>query len=104
MEIPLKITVLFSDANADTIKIKLDTSPFISGSINSVVNWMVSNPFGNVDMQDIKSGATLFFLACRYNQNNDLIKWLIKIEYFCHIHSHKTNYFFYTVTDIFTHF
>jgi hypothetical protein len=80
MEIPPRIIVLFSDANGDSKKIKLDTKPFISGTIDSVINWMVLNPFGNIDMEDIKSGVTLFFLACRYNRNNDLIKWLIKTK------------------------
>ena len=78
MEIPKYINALFSDSNGDTIKVKLSTQPFVSGSIDTVVNWMVSNPIGNVDMPDIKSGLTLFFLACRYNPNDDLIIWLIE--------------------------
>jgi len=78
MEIPKQIDVLIKDVNQDYIQIKLDTEPFISGSIKQVVNWMVLNPLGNVDMPDIQSGITLFFLACRYNSNNELIIWLIE--------------------------
>lgn len=78
MEIPSYINILFTDVNGDCIRVKLDTKPFISGSINSVINWMVSNPIGNVDIPDIKSGITLFFLACRYNPNDELITWLIE--------------------------
>ena len=78
MEIPNQIDVLLKDVNNDCIKLKLDTEPFISGSIKQVVNWMVLNPLGNVDMPDIQSGITLFFLACRYNPNNELIIWLIE--------------------------
>jgi ankyrin repeat protein len=78
MEIPNQIDVIIKDVNQDCIQLKLDTEPFISGSIKSVVNWMVLNPLGNVDISDIQSGITLFFLACRYNPNNELIIWLIE--------------------------
>ena len=80
MEIPSHIKVLFKDSNGDSVRIKLDTKPFISGSVDSVVNWMVTNPIGNVDMPDIKTGITLFFLACRYNPNDELITWLIETD------------------------
>ena len=78
MVIPTHITALFTDSNEDSIKVKLETKPFISGFINSVINWMVSNPIGNVDMEDIKSHETFFFLACKYNPNNELIIWLVE--------------------------
>ena len=80
MEIPNQIDVLFKDLNGNSSQIKLDTKPFIFGSVDSVVNWMVANPIGNVDMPDITqwAGVTLFFLACRYNPNNELIIWLIE--------------------------
>lgn len=78
MEIPTHIHTIFSDSNGDSIKVKLETKPFISGSIDSVINWMVSNPIGNVDMTDIKSHDTLFFLACKYNPNDQLITWLVE--------------------------
>ncbi len=78
MVIPTYINTFFRDANADSVKIKLETKPFVSGSIDSVVNWMVSNPIGNVDMEDNKSHETLFFLACRYNSSDELITWLVE--------------------------
>ena len=78
MVIPTHIYTIFSDTNGDTLKVKLETKPFISGSIDSVIDWMVSNPIGNVDMEDIKSQETLFFLACKHNPNNELIKWLVE--------------------------
>ena len=78
MVIPTYIHTFFSDSNGDSVKLKLETKPFISGSIDSVVNWMVSNPIGNVDMSDIKSHQTLFFLACKHNPDDELIKWLVQ--------------------------
>jgi hypothetical protein len=80
MNIPSQINVLFKDTNGNSTEIKLDTKPFISGSVESVINWMVSNPIGNVDMEDITSNVTLFFLACRYNHCDNLITWLIESE------------------------
>jgi hypothetical protein len=77
MEIPKKLTVLFSDNNGYSMRVKLETCAFISGTQNSVIKWMVLYPYGNVDMEDIKSYVTLFFLACRYNPNTELIRWLI---------------------------
>ncbi len=55
MEIPNQIDVIIKDVNQDCIQLKLDTEPFVSGSIKSVVNWMILNPLGNVDMPDGKS-------------------------------------------------
>ncbi len=78
MEIPQFIHTTFTDANADSVRLKLPTLPFVSGSIDSVVNWMVANPLGNVDMEDKKTGATLFFLACKHNPSDKLIVWLIE--------------------------
>lgn len=77
-QIPKIINTIFTDFNCDSVKLKLNTEPFINGSINDVTNWMVKNPLGNVDMKDVKTGITLFFLTCRYNKNDDLIIWLIE--------------------------
>jgi hypothetical protein len=78
MAIPTYINTIFKDANADSVTIRLETKPFISGTIDSVINWMVSHQIGNVDMQDTKSHETFFFLACKYNPNDELITWLVE--------------------------
>jgi hypothetical protein len=78
MVIPTYINTFFRDANGDSIKIKLETKPFVSGSVDSVINWMVSNQIGNVDMEDIKSYETFFFLACKHNPSDELITWLVE--------------------------
>lgn len=83
MVIPLNINALFSDSNGDSIRVKIDTKPFIYGDIDDIINWMVLNQIATVDMEDIKTGITPFFLACQYNPNDDLIKWLIQ--------THETN-------------
>jgi hypothetical protein len=78
MVIPTYINAIFKDENFDCAKVKLETKPFVSGSIDSVINWMVSNPIGNVDMEDIKSHETFFFLACKHNPSDELITWLVE--------------------------
>lgn len=78
MQKPAHINTLFKDFNGDSVKIKLKTAPFISGSVDDIVNWMISNPIGNIDMEDLTTGITLFFLACRYNPNDEVITWLIE--------------------------
>jgi hypothetical protein len=80
MTIPEYINTIFTDLNNDNIRIKLKTKPFINGSIDDIINWMVLYPHANADMEDIKTGETPFFLACRYNSNNDLIKWFIQLD------------------------
>ena len=77
MSISSIINALFVDSNGDSIKIKIKTDPFINGSISDIINWMVANPLATIDMEDIKSGITPFFLACEHNKNDDLIKWFI---------------------------
>lgn len=78
MVIPSYINAIFTDSNADSVKVKLVTKPFISGTIDDVINWMVLNQIATVDMEDIKTGITPFFLACQHNPNDDLFKWLIQ--------------------------
>jgi len=82
MTIPEYINTIFTDLNNDNdnIRIKLKTKPFINGSIDDIIDWMVLYPHANADMEDIKTGETPFFLACRYNSNNDLIKWFIQLD------------------------
>lgn len=71
------INALFVDSNGDSIKVKIKTDPFINGSISDIINWMVANPLATIDMEDIKTGITPFFLACEHNKNDDLIEWFI---------------------------
>ena len=80
MVIPSNINALFSDSNGDSVKVKINTKPFITGSIDDIVNWMVANQIATVDMEDTKTGVTPFFLACRHNPNDDLFKWLIQTQ------------------------
>jgi hypothetical protein len=80
MTIPENINTIFTDSNNDKIKIKLKTKPFINGTIDDIIDWLVLYPIANADMEDIKTGETPFFLACRYNLNDDLIKWFIQLD------------------------
>jgi len=80
MTIPEYINTIFTDLNNDNIRIKLKTKPFINGTIDDIIDWLVLYPIANADMEDIKTGETPFFLACRYNLNDDLIKWFIQLD------------------------
>jgi hypothetical protein len=80
MSIPTHINTIFTDSNNDNINVKISTKPFINGSIDDIIDWMVRYQFANIDMEDTKTGETPFFLACRYNTNDNLIKWLIQTD------------------------
>ncbi len=71
------INTYFTDVNNDSIKVKLDTKPFIDGNVDDIVNWMVKHQFGNVNMEDNKTGETPFFIACLHNKSDDMVEWLI---------------------------